>query len=278
MSGQESEKQSTKRKRAICDHCNRPTPQACICCALPTHPIQLLKSRVIVLQHPSESKRKNSSLPLTSLCLDNKYHKGTKLNAHVDVSFYTTVARWWGEEVVEPEIWKLVNDEHEPVLICFPSDEAVTLEEALLKISKLILPEVAKNEETIQHSDDAEMHTTPKINIIFIDATWKYAKEMVSKTIQNGGWPSHSINVKLEPTKDFGENFKARRFDIRTPPSVDHLSTAECIAHVLREVEGRSAGNEVFDTLMRPLDLMVQQWHSFQDSKKKLKKSTDETL
>jgi len=101
------------------------------------------------------------------LCLGNKYRNGTKLNA-VDVSFYTTVARWWGEEVVEPEIWKLVNDENEPVLICFPSDEAVTLEEALLKISKLILPEVANNEETIQHSDDAEIHT-PKINIIFID-------------------------------------------------------------------------------------------------------------
>lgn len=53
-----------------------------------------------------------------------------------------------------------------------------------------------------------------------------------------------------------------RRFDIRTPPSPDHLSTAECIATVLREVEGES-NKDIFDVLMRPLDLMVSQWRSF---------------
>lgn len=52
-----------------------------------------------------------------------------------------------------------------------------------------------------------------------------------------------------------------RRFDIRTPPSPDHLSTAECIATVLRELEGES-NKDIFDLLMRPLDLMVSQWRS----------------
>lgn len=59
-----------------------------------------------------------------------------------------------------------------------------------------------------------------------------------------------------------------RRFDIRTPPSPDHLSTAECVASVLRELEGES-NKDIFDLLMRPLDLMVSQWRSFKEQKTK---------
>jgi hypothetical protein len=78
--------------------------------------------------------------------------------------------------------------------------------------------------------------------------------------------------------------FKPRRFDIRTPPSPDHLSTAECIATVaaMAETSGHHAfhpyatgpdpdaasssgmvgsGSEIFEALMRPLDLMVHFWH-----------------
>ena len=254
---------TTKRKRSICEHCDRPTPQACICSALPTTPLHLSNSRVIVLQHPSESRRKNSSLPLTSLCLDHGCQKDQNSNNHTDFSFYKTVARWWGEQVVDPDIWRLVNDKNELVLVCFPSDDAVALQDALQTVSDSVLPKV-------EDSECAPTSYKPKVNIIFIDATWKYAKEMVSKTIHNGGWPSHSIHIELEPAKDCGNDFKARRFDIRTPPSVNHLSTAECIAHVLREVEGHN-GHELFETLMRPLDLMVLQWHSFQDIRKKAK-------
>eukprot|EP00979_Chaetoceros_neogracilis_P012009 scaffold3074_cov280-Chaetoceros_neogracile.AAC.24 len=231
----------------MCGHCDRPTPQACICSALPPIPLHLFRSRVIVLQHPSESRRKNSSLPLTSLCLDHGCQEGKNSNSHADFSFYTTIARWWGEEVVDPGIWKLLNDPNELVFVCFPSDDAISFREALT-VSRFDLQKV----------DHIECAPTfkQKVNIIFIDATWKYAKEMVSKTIHNGGWPSHSINVKLEPAQECEQDFKARRFDIRTPPSANHLSTAECIAHVLREVEGQR-DDDIFEALLRPLDLMV---------------------
>ena len=102
---------------------------------------------------------------------------------------------------------------------------------------------------------------TKKITLFFIDSTWKYAKEMLKAGLKHKIWPSHMINVKLTGD-DFKPGFQPRRFDIRTPPSLDQLSTAECIAHSLRLVEGR---DDVFDTLMKPLDLMVQQWHSFFD-------------
>eukprot|EP01083_Nonionella_stella_P130075 394751_1 len=103
---------------------------------------------------------------------------------------------------------------------------------------------------------------------------------MDTKSIENNSWPKHMIRIKLNPEKgDCGENFQPKRFDIRSPPSINHLSTAECIAHVLRIVEaGKKSKVDserkddcLFNTLMKPLDLMVKQWRSFSDGKKKMK-------
>ena len=185
-------------------------------------------------------------------------------------TMYTVVARWWGKQAVHPAIWKLLNDTDEPVFLCFPSDDAVSIQDAINKIS-------SNHEKIINYSGDKmkdtkrnlESNRRCRTNIIFIDATWKFAKEMDTKTMQNGGWPKHAIKIKLDPS-DFGQDFKPRRFDIRTPPSAEHLSTAECIAHVLRITEGNS--EELFDVLMKPLDLMVQQWHQFSKLRQKRKK------
>ena len=280
------EKPSTKRKREICQRCIRPTPSTCICAALPSQPLVLFKSRVLVLQHPTECKRKNRSLPLIELSLNNQSTRNdgkeedadADADANFDFTFHTIVARWWGEQVAEPAIWKLVNNPDEPVLLCFPSDDAISVQEAMERISversqRLQDQESescngSNNEETSQSQPQPLSDKDFKVNIIFLDATWKYAKEMDTKTIQNGGWPKHTIRVKLDPSKDCKDSFQPRRFDIRAPPTENHLSTAECIAHVLRIVEG---DDSVFDILMRPLDLMVQQWHSFAEDKKKLK-------
>ena len=56
-------------KRPICSHCHRPTPQACLCPALPTQLIQLQRCRCFVLQHPHEKRRKNASIPLVEMVL-----------------------------------------------------------------------------------------------------------------------------------------------------------------------------------------------------------------
>ena len=274
-----------KRKREVCQRCTRPTPQACICLALPPKPLHLRSTRVIVLQHPNESKRKNRSLPLIELCLACDESSGeigrsssngsSELMAeHKDFTFNTTIARWWGKEVVDPLVWKIVNNPDEPLMLCFPSDDSIPVQDAL---ETILFTSTSKNTKTsdsthprIQSETNeqnlSEPNSNKKINIIFIDGTWKYAKEMDSKTTQNGGWPKHVIRIKIS---NFENDFKPRRFDIRTPPSQSHLSTAECIAQVLKVVEDK--GTELYEALMRPLDLMVQQWHSFQNDKKKLK-------
>jgi len=76
--------------------------------------------------------------------------------------------------------------------------------------------------------------------------------------LQHGLYPTNTLRVQLSEQDLVG--LSPRRFDIRTPPSPQHLSTAECLAWVVSRVEERP---EIYDTLMKPLDLMVQQWHSF---------------
>jgi len=122
-----------------------------------------------------------------------------------------------------------------------------------------------------------------KMVLLFLDATWKYAQEMDRACIKYGVYPPHMIRVRLDPTVDCGASlgsnedrtavtcvtanlltsqpqFQPRRFDIRTPPTPDHLCTAECIAWALSIVESDMG---IYRTLMKPLDLMVQKWRSF---------------
>jgi hypothetical protein len=85
-------------------------------------------------------------------------------------------------------------------------------------------------------------------------------------------YPDHILRVQLSEA-DL-ENVTPRRFDIRTPLSDEHLSTAECLAWAVAQVEGNQ---ESYDIIMKPLDLMVRQWHSFSDRKKKPKDDSQES-
>ena len=270
-----SKNQQKKRKREICQHCQRPKLHTCICSALPDEPLSLSKSRLIVLQHPHERRRKNRSLPLVELCFrnrssackaieqtenDERNHslvEEEKGDSSIDKDFHCIVARRLGDHVNQ-NLMNLINDPNQFLFLVYPSDDAIELNEALRKVNR------EGNDMGTRNHDDGAIHNNSdkRVTLLFIDATWKYANEMLKAGLKNNIWPSHMIYVKL--TKDdLTAGFKPRRFDIRTPPSIDQLSTAECIAHTLRVVEER---DDIFDILMKPLDLMVQQWHSFSDN------------
>jgi DTW domain-containing protein YfiP len=312
-----------KRKRQVCSQCERPIPKTCICSALPYKPLELSKSRVVVLQHPHEQKRKNRSLPLIQLCFD-LLHCNSNTNSLVkqakgqvdkdDVSlekdgketqkcdydkddiacdsttliadiqqphFHCIIARRLGDQV-DAELMNIVNDPNCNIFLVFPSDDAVPLKEALQSLIqrqqkqtlKLTMNKINNGDnnninEIAQHESD-EKQMNEKVTLLFIDATWKYAKEMVQDGYKYKVWPKHIVQVKLNQDDITSDpDFQPRRFDIRTPPSLSHLSTAECIAHCLRIIEGNDG---IFNVLMKPLDLMVQQWHSFFDGKQSRKK------
>lgn len=258
-----------KRKREICMRCKRPKLNSCICSALPTEPLTLSKCRVIVLQHPHEQRRKNRSLPLVELCFDKSYSSRSGRNnscsnneegksqnntkcqnesqlSIVNNDFHCIIARRLGNQV-DPDLMTLINDPNQIFFLVYPSDESIPLKKAL------------EQNDIVEHKKEI---ANKNIILFFIDATWKYANEMLKAGLKQNSWPSHMIHVKLT-NDDFAAGFQPRRFDIRTPPSLDQLSTAECIAQCVRLVEGR---DDIFDLLMKPLDLMVKQWHSFSDN------------
>jgi len=242
----------------MCDRCQRPMPSACICAALPREPMVLQHCACWILQHPHETRRKNRSLPLVELCLD---------------SASMTVCK--GRRLY-PENEQVQQLQHSSgdVWLLSPGDDAISLAEALEKRRK-------------QNSN-----VDGKLTLLFMDATWKvrqlegfivasekfvashliavsfalckFAKEMDRANMDHQLYPPNTLRVQLT-AKDLQNLTTLRRFDIRTPPSPQHLSTAECLAWVVSHVENNPA---IYDTLMKPLDCMVQQWHSFSDQQK----------
>jgi len=141
---------STQRKhdrRPICAHCQRPTPAACICAALPTPRLTLRQCHCWILQHPHEPRRKNRSLPLVELCLDETHLtvvQGRRLcseNPHVQRLLRDAAA-------ATTDVWLLS-----------PGNGAISLKEALEK-RKLA-------------SANGTVDGNKKLTLLFLDATWK---------------------------------------------------------------------------------------------------------
>ena len=263
-----------KKKRAICTKCGKPTPTACICAALPTTPISLQHCTLVVLQHPTESKHKNRSLPLIELCLKNtrtwsssgSRHQGNDVEDD-ECDLYTVVSRRFGNQIDPVVLNMLREDSDRDVILIYPGKNAVSLTEGLSQIQ-------ARRQALRQEQASTQSAAHKKIVVILLDATWKFAKQMHHDNVKTDQYPSHMISVSLNPKVDWtiGSEFRPRRFDIRTPPSNDHLSTAECIAWVTSRIEQDPT---LYETFMRPLDLMVNQWHSFSDTKNKKRASTN---
>lgn len=277
-----------------------------------------------------------------------------------DFHLRTVVARRLGDEI-DPKIMDLINDPAEDVLLVYPSPDAMSLKDGLEELGKR--RRVRREEKDRMGGDKSidagqskdnggeeekargrEKEEEGKITLLFLDATWKYAREMERANTRGGHWPVDLVRVRLCPTggmaarrdgkgigceEDDGEsadftgslddkggsgafddsvkikstttegcggdvtpsvegktrsqvtlatasdddadissslpdNFQARRFHIRTPPSASHLSTAECIAWVVSVIERKP---KLYETLMKPLDLMVEKWNSFRDNR-----------
>ena len=339
-----------KCKRAICKRCKRPTPAACICHSLPNEPLPMFrKCRVIILQHPHECRRKNRSLPVIELCLGNVNEDNESINYFdrnrkmKDFNLRIVTGRRLGENTPK-DVMQLISKPN--TLLIYPSENAITLQEGLELLKKRrrqIETERKRNKRAkeneslmIKNEDGANCYRMvktraignnidgqsdifedfdPKITLIFIDATWKYAKEMEKKNTSLKLWPDDLIRIRLCPPSEscimeekrnllhfltLGQNeigkqmqshsfsmakshsytnsdcenitfknndifvpndYTPRRFDIRTPPSEEHLSTAECIAWVVSAIE--EDNGFVYKTLMRPLDYMVKLWREF---------------
>ena len=212
-----------------------------------------------------------------------------------DFNLRTVVHRRLGDEV-DQSIMEIINDPSRDVMLIFPGPDAVSLEDGLKMIEnrrkKRAKKAIEQRKYPQQQQGEAESHrSNDSIVVLFLDATWKYAKEMERANTNGNWWPKDIIRVQISPEQGVNDDgkkkkssksdivnaaasltgsgareagvpigFKPRRFTIRTPPSSAHLSTAECIAWVVSSIEDDPS---IYDQLMKPLDLMVQRWKSF---------------
>ena len=203
-----------------------------------------------------------------------------------DFVLKTIVMRRFGE-YTDPNVMQILHDPNEVIVLVFPHKDALDLEEGIRLAEErcgFINDAEKKNEsqdsgqtETIHTKDDVQISKNKKMTIIFIDATWKHAREM--EAASSVEWPENLIRVQLKPSEvsgqrnhDEGDNAKAetstsegpnfieRRFQIRTPPSPDHLSTAECLAWIASRVEHNP---DIYQGIMKTLDYMVKTWEQF---------------
>lgn len=265
-----------KKKRQICDICQRPAPQVCICEALPATKQHLSNVKVIILQHPKEFKHKNRSVPILELCWRSEDLK-------------LAVGRRLGDQLPN-DCQALLQPPHLPVLV-FPltrEEEATSkqssdmssktsLQESLsLKELHVKIDEWKKNQ--VSSNTGTDDNTEPKVILLALDATWKYAREMHKANLQGSHYPSHMLRLGIT-ADDLPTTFQASRFEIRTtptpqpnsnptntpkeqpPPSeASWMSTGECVAWLVSELEGDAS---IYETVLKPLDSMVTKWNSF---------------
>jgi len=276
-----------KPKRTICTGCNFP-PRTCVCPSLPAQPLYPLlnKCRIIVLQHPHELRKKNRSMPLVELCL---FGKGVQQSDTTKDDFVmkTVTMRRFGE-YTDASVMNILRDPNEVIVLVFPHKNAMDLEEGIQLAEKRCEYDSIDN-------DTEEQKQQKKMTLIFIDATWKHAREM--EQASSVEWPKNLIRVQLKPSKSNvkeggsdqssnievnskeGPAFVERRFQIRTPPSPDHLSTAECLAWIVSRVENNP---RIYQSITKALDYMVAIWQQVREEaassntrKKKKNKATN---
>jgi len=245
------------------------------------------------LQHPHELKMKNRSLPIVELCLRQRDREETEnIDYESNWAMDVTILRRLGDKV-DPFIMSLLQ-ETENVLLFYPfGPKVMSLKDG---VKTLMERRSARNSATNNLSTDEN----GRITLVFIDATWTYAKEMVRANDTMNLWPHDLVRVRLSSTvnnhimhesdemkskkesyllrkteDDFmnsekgsakccediqfvPDGYRPRRFDIRTPPTDNHLSTAESIAWVVSYIECKPS---LYTDLMKPLDEMVSHWH-----------------
>jgi DTW domain-containing protein YfiP len=200
-------------KRAICPTCDRPTPRACICAALPTKPIHLEHCTVLVLQHPHEARVKNRSLPLMELCLDPR-------------SIQVITGRRLGDQNVTPEIKRLLSRPH--VMLLYPAKDEETSRKVVDFSQTLdrIREQRRRRRRQQQHYEQqrnnqyksegsnsnnnessssssslsSSSNNDDKITVIFLDATWTFASQMHRANLKENQYPEHMLYVSLTPT------------------------------------------------------------------------------
>ena len=197
--------------RAYCPRCHRPAP-TCICHALPAGgPISLSDTRVLILQHPREARKRKrtGTVPLVRLCLEDvTVCVGTAFGRRED-----------GENKPCPQALREVLDrpEEDGAMLLYPGDAALPLTAASIG--------EVRPTKTV---DDGRSTSPNNITLIVLDGTWAQTQAMYQQS------PAlHNL-----PTYMFVDDRTSLFDPMRQEPAGHCTSTLEAISRSLRIIAG----------------------------------------
>ena len=208
--------------RETCPLCRRP-PSSCVCAALPPNgrKIALPHVDILILQHPSEFRRKHvSTVPLIPLVLEN-------VKIRVGRAF---------DDVYMQHMLEEADALGQIPLLLFPGPDATTLEDPsafkeLQSRSKML--------RQLPDRDDGRENN--KFLLMLIDGTWTQASSMVRKS-------SPLLLERCLPIQFLGTDQQSLYHSMRKQPNAHCLSTLEACAKVLPMLErlaSKSLENQV---------------------------------
>ena len=197
-------KERQTQSRHVCPRCNRP-PVTCVCEALPETKIQT-GTKVLILQHPNEFKRKSlSTVPLIPLVLN---HCSIKVGYEFDLDQLDLVRDFVARGKLP--------------LLLYPGPDATSLDQPNDIVHHHDILEAASSsarEDTVQEDEHL---------LILIDGTWPEARRMVL---------SSAALVQQCRQVQFTSNATSIYSVLRKEPDAHCLSTLEACAQTISLLE-----------------------------------------
>ena len=188
------DKHKNARKRSYCPSCHY-VQQNCLCASITE---QSCHMRVIILQHPTESKHSKNSAKLVKLCIKQ---------CEIII----------GEQ---PQDFANIRAIKSPVYVIYPSEQAVPIE-SLKAMHSIPLSLSQRDDSPILPEDNQQ-----PITLVFIDASWRKAYKM---------WQQNPWLQQL-PNLTFTDAPKTQ-YQIRKHKRQTSLSTLEAVAYCLNQIE-----------------------------------------
>lgn len=221
---------SFRQRRDLCGRCQRPLVQ-CVCEYLPKNKIRTKNTDVLILQHPTEFRRKTfSTVPLIPLVLEN-------VQICVGRSF----------DLETRPIKNAIAANSSNFLLLFPGrpEETISLDDAADGDSNPVraLAEPAGNttEENSGNGEEEPNKAKRKNLLILVDGTWTQARRMVRNSPSLLGI-CQQVQLNALGNSTSATSSSSSIYDaIRKEPEGNCLSTLEACAKALLLLEGPTA-------------------------------------
>ncbi|CAM6077164.1 unnamed protein product [Sphagnum tenellum] len=275
--------------RVLCPGCGRPL-SVCLCDAIPSPPIHIA-TRLLILQHPHETRHKLATVPILSRCIQpchvivgRRLHSNSsplleslatsaKIAAKSQQQRRRDVALllfpgpdavdlgMWFASLQQQGLWGIMAPEAERGIPAPAADVPQENEEQVLvlmlvncDLSRLQVHMSFTYMYLSQASEKSWQAPRTQITLIVLDGTWEHAKEMVKASFPYLSEFAIQVCLPYDANRE-GDGMGDSDFIMRKEPFGGCVSTMQAVAQALSILE--VDGPRIEETLMAVLRKMV---------------------